>query len=436
MDHNPPEKSTSLSRNVNGAGHEHPPAEEANEASPVPELSLLQVLEDVDGFLETLSKPNDNPPEVPGCVELLLKMVEKKMANYDSNKFGHNPEEDSSFFECLTRISRFTNLFSEFTSNPIIDAPLNRSSTVLHLSVSLLDIEFRTILESCIRNPNQNNSDSRTPKASKQPSFGSHRQDSDRGEPETTQDEDFLAYSQESISNMNKIATAMISLGYERECCMAYNMMRRNAFNNELDKLGFSNTSIEDVQKMNWETLEGEIAAWIDFLRYCYSVLFAGEQKLCNFVFSEYPSVSQRLFSDLALAVTARFLIFAEAVALTKRSAEKLFKFLDMYETLRDVTPPTDNTHSSELKYETCAAKSLLGEAAISIFCDLENSIRKDHGKTPVPSGAVHPLTRYTMNYLKYACEYKNTLEQVFHKHRKTEEGDAGGKPISRMQRS
>ncbi|OAY34286.2 exocyst complex component EXO70B1 [Manihot esculenta] len=437
MDRKPPEKSVSFSRNADGfAGREQDPAMEANkpeEASPVPESALPQVLEDVDRFIDTLSKIKDksllksNPSEIPVCVELLFKLSETKIANYDSNRFGQNQQDDDSFFECLTRISRLTNLFSEFTSNPIIVDPFNRSSNLLHLSIALLDSEFRTILESCIRIPIQNISDSKTPKASKQQSFGPNHQDPDRTEPEPTEDEQFPAYSQESISNMNKIATAMISWGYEKECCVAYNMVRRNVFNVELDKLGFINTNVEDVQKMQWETLEGEIVAWTDILTHCYSVLFAAELKLCNVVFSGYPSVSQRLFSELALVVTVRFLNFAEAVALTKRSAEKLFKFLDMYEALRDVIPANDNTYSKEIKSQLCTAKSLLGEAAASIFCDLENSIRRDHSRTPVPSGAVHPLTRYTMNYLKYACEYQNTLEQIFQQRMKNV-GDAGGK--------
>ncbi|KAF2283090.1 hypothetical protein GH714_043413 [Hevea brasiliensis] len=393
---------TNGSNPANGfAGHEPDHAEEKNlvEASPITELSLSQVLEDVDRFLERLSETKDksNPPAVPNSVELFLKMAQEKIAYYDSNRFGHSKEEDLSFFECLIRISRLTS-FSEFNSNPIMAVPLNRSSNVLHLSMSLLDGEFRTILESRIRNHNQNNtSDSKTPYASKQPSFGSHHQhNSDRGgvqpEAETTIGEEFPAYSKESICNMNKIATAMISLGYERECCMAYNMIRKTAFNSELDKLGFTNTSIEDVQRMQWETLEGEISAWIDVLKHCYSVLLPGELKLCNFVFSEYPSVSQRLFNDLASSITVMFLNFAEAVAMTKQSAEKLFKFLDMYETLRDMIPTIDNTtHSRDLKGETFTAKRLLGEAAVSIFCDLEDSIRRDHSRTPVPSGAVHP---------------------------------------------
>ena len=36
-----------------------------------------------------------------------------------------------------------------------------------------------------------------------------------------------------------------------------------------------------------------------------------------------------------------------------------------------------------------------------------------------VTGGAVHPLTRYIMNYLSVAGDYKETLEQVFKDHSK-----------------
>ncbi|XP_047085125.1 uncharacterized protein LOC124696437 [Lolium rigidum] len=49
------------------------------------------------------------------------------------------------------------------------------------------------------------------------------------------------------------------------------------------------------------------------------------------------------------------------------------------------------------------------------------------HIVNPVPGGAVHPLTRYLMNYLKYVCEYKNTLEQVFREHHRPDSDDAPG---------
>ncbi|CAK7336111.1 unnamed protein product [Dovyalis caffra] len=449
MEKPPPEKSGSFSRNGNGnqmddnSGPTGPESKAVNvkldcqqpgefehnskleEPTSAPELSLHQVREDVDRFLESLSTTSDasnNPLDVPNSVESLLEMINK----YDSKaKFGQNKKEDSSFIESLNCISKLIDVLGEFPSNSTTASCFNRASTILHLAMSLLDSEFRSILESCNQG---NNADLKSPKRSQQSSCGS-RQESDHcvvPESKSSEGMEFPAYAPEAISNMNRIAKAMISSGYESECCMAYNMARRNAFSSELDKLGFENISTEDVQRMQWQSLEGVIATWITAIKHSSSVLLSGERKVCSSIFSEYPLISQRLFSHTALAVAVRFLNFADAIALTKRSAEKLFKILDMYEALRDLFPLFDDDYCSsecfeELKSEIWAAKGRLGEVAVSIFCDLENSIRRDNGRTPVPSGAVHPLTRYTMNYLKYTCEYRETLEEVFQQHRKME---------------
>jgi exocyst complex protein 7 len=93
-----------------------------------------------------------------------------------------------------------------------------------------------------------------------------------------------------------------------------------------------------------------------------------------------------------------------------------------MYETLRDevesvvvlINDDGSEQCAKDLGYELAAAKYGIIEAVVAMFYDLENSIKGDNERIPVPYGAVHPLTRYVMNYLKYACEYKVTLEQVF----------------------
>ncbi|WOK94884.1 hypothetical protein Cni_G03589 [Canna indica] len=125
---------------------------------------------------------------------------------------------------------------------------------------------------------------------------------------------------------------------------------------------------------------------------------------------------------------------------MTKRSAEKLFKVLDIYEALRDVLPTLDALLPDEAqrdeeasviadpKTEVSSVQGRLGETAVALFCDLESSIKADNSKTLVRDGAIHPLTRYVMNYLKYACEYKNTLEQVFKEHKQPDKsGEEGG---------
>jgi len=123
------------------------------EPSSAPELSLPQVLEDVGRFLKSLSSTHDtsnNLPDVPNSVKSLLEMIQKMIAKYDSNaKFGQNQEDDSSFIESLNCISKLINVLGEFPSNSTTASCFNRASTIQRLAMSMLDGEFRLILESC-----------------------------------------------------------------------------------------------------------------------------------------------------------------------------------------------------------------------------------------------------------------------------------------------
>ncbi|EXB40344.1 Exocyst complex component 7 [Morus notabilis] len=385
--------------------------------------SLAQVVDEVDRFLQALSSTVEDEskyPEAPESVEILSTMVDSMITDYNDGKslirFGKDPENDSSFVEALNRVSELSNKLGEF---PSLASSLNRMSAVLQRAMSFLDEEFRTLLEDWKSEKSKNNEENCNSDRcvlvdqNQQDHQSDQMEDQDQGIPPT------FVFSPETVSKLNAIATAMISAGYEAECAMAYSVSRRSAFKSALDDLiGHECFSIDDVQRMHWEPLEGEIATWIAAVKSCSAVLLPNERSLCNAVFSSRPSSSHSLFGDTARAAVIKLLNFAEAMVLTKRSAEKLFKFLDMYETLRDLESSIGNdaggSYPSEVAAETATVKAWIGAAAASIFCDLENSIKSDNGKTPVASGAVHPLTRYVMNYLKYACEYKDTLEQVF----------------------
>ncbi|XP_031282187.1 exocyst complex component EXO70B1-like [Pistacia vera] len=382
--------------------------------------SLPQVLPEVDEFIDTLSP---EPSQIPESIGSFYRIFESFIKQYESRessmRFGENQEEDDLLFECVKRVSKLLNGMGEFSSKDEMGSSLNQGSNVLHRAMSLLDEEFRALLY-----PKRCRLELKTPKTPKQSTFNYNSlstQDLDRYAPPETvsnEDEEFPDFSQEAISNMNMIATSMISAGYESECCLVYSIFRKMALGDQLTRLGFDNISFDDLQRMQWESLEGEISMWISIFRHCYTVLFPGERKLSDSIFSEYPSISQRLFSDLAAVVIKRFLNFGEGVVLTKSSTEKLFKFLDMHETFRDLLPLMGDLCSCEsakdLIFEICVAQSRIGKMAVNIFSELESSIKSDQGRIPVPSGQVHPLTRYTMNYLKYACEYTDTLEEVF----------------------
>lgn len=396
-----------------------------DELSLEPGFNHGQILQEVDQFIKKSTSDEDkwNSPEIPKCIEPLLQMVESMIATYEqreaSVKFGQNLEEDTSFFEAVRRVSMIANNLDELPFD-WGRTWLDRAGSVHHRAMLSLEYEFRALLDNSKRNGHIN-IDSKTPKSPKQSFFNTNQERDGYIRPEcnsNTEDE-FPCFSPESIIIMNKIATVMIFAGYEAECCIIYSGLRLKALDVELSKLGFENFNVDDIQKMNWESLEGEIGNWIYIVKHCTTKLFSAEGKLCSSVFSENPLIAERLFCDLATSLTVRLLNFPSALVLNKRySTEKLFKFLDIYETLRDLIPDIgDDSLAQDLILETSVAQCRVGEAAVSIFCQLENSIKSDNGRIPVAGGAVHPLTRYTMNYLKYACEYKETLEQVLQQH-------------------
>jgi len=414
---------------------------ETQPESPVP--SLEKVSEEIEQFLVTLQQ-NVNAKEctsleIPNFIPVFLHLVEQKMVKYDTGelKWGETIEDDSSLLECANRISRLMNHFIEYSRlhaeeeqedkdkdkvKGKIDFMINGISVIQQRVISFLEDEFRTLMEES-RNPNKPDSKGKQQVA-----------DFSESEPPEEPVPEFPGFAEETVASLNKIAREMIASGYENECCQVYALSRRHAFEDGMYKLlGYEKFSIDEVQRMQWEALEREIPTWINTWKECTSVWFPGERKLVEMVFGDEAETVVSLMGDISRTIVIQLLNFGESVAMTKRAGEKLFKLLDMYETLRDAIPIMESLFPDdimgEIKAETTSAKCRLGEAAVLIFCDLENSIKSETGKTPVAGGAVHPLTRYIMNYLRLACEYKDTLEEVFKEHSKIERADSTSRP-------
>lgn len=417
-------------------GEEENPGEIKLQESPPLPPDLNKVSEEIDQYISdlTASKEDESAPlDVPIFVEQFAVLVQAKIEEYDSGdcpvKWSKLTEEDStSFLKVVDRVCSLLNAISQFSSEYKYAHSINLIGRVLQHAMSYLEEEFKSLLEDYkIPDSDTSKSNDKKPKQSSTPS--SSNEEADQNQPTEPEENHFPGYSDDIISNLIRLSKAMVDGGYEKECCEVYFVARRNALEETLRKLGFEKYSIDDVQKINWESLEREIVAWIRTINQCATVHFPRERKLADSVFSDHPSIFASRFGSLANFVMLQLLNFAEAVALTKRAAEKLFKFLDLYEALRDIPQTTDSFFpqelARELKTEASMIRSHLGEAMVLIFMELENSINSDSGKTPVPGGAVHPLTRYIMNYLKYAIEYKETLEQVFREHRKIERADS-----------
>lgn len=367
--------------------------------------------------------------EIPDFIEKYLDLVEEKISNHESLDTKLKVKDDASFFKAVEQISK---LYKKNVSGVVFNLDsnqkplMNRIGRIQQRAMSYLEDEFRSFLEDSRMGESEQKHHDQSGAADQ-----CALPDQDQSADDQSNDSYFFpGYSDEVLSSLNKIAKEMISGGHESECCEVYMITRRNVIEEALNKLGFDNISIDEVQKLQWEALEREIPPWITAFKQCANVYFPGERKLAETIFSDYPSLSDSLFSNLTRGVFIQLVNFSEAVAISKRSTEKLFKFLDIYETLRENVCAIDKVFpeecGKELRAETTRARCRIGETAICIFGDLESSIKSDTGKTPVPGGAVHPLTRYTMNYLKYACdEYKDTLENVFKEHSEIERADS-----------
>nr|XP_043608677.1 exocyst complex component EXO70B1 [Erigeron canadensis] len=410
--------------------------------------SIDHLYEKLDQFTSVLlTCTDDQPPEIVDSVHHFADLFDVKVVEYESgSKKWIEDECNSSFIESVDQTGKLLKSFSRFHAHENYANVVNRISGIQQRALSIMEVEFKTILDdyqtSYERDQQRNNDDDREAEKTKQkqlsPSQSNVKEtaetESDQNQSESedqNKKDEFLGYSDEMVSNLNKLAKGLIEGGHETECKELYFFVRRNAMEQNLKLLQFEKFSIDEMQKMHWEPIEKEVSAWMKmFKQFCTSLL-PSERKLADSVFTGYTAISNRLFSRLAQIVLFYFLSFAEAVMMTKRSAEKLFKFLDIYETLRDSISEAEkillaDEYMHQLKSATGLINTVLGEAIYNIFIDLENSIKADVSKTAVPGGAVHPLTRYTMNYLKYACEYSVTLEQIFKEHKRSDRAQSG----------
>ncbi|KAG8091064.1 hypothetical protein GUJ93_ZPchr0011g28505 [Zizania palustris] len=89
-----------------------------------------------------------------------------------------------------------------------------------------------------------------------------------------------------------------------------------SALESSLKHLGVEKLSKDEVQEM----------------RIAVKLLFAGECQLCDQVLECPQSLRDTCFAAITKNSLATLLSFGEAIAMSKRSPEKLFVLLDMYE--------------------------------------------------------------------------------------------------------
>ncbi|KAI3463211.1 hypothetical protein Pfo_019874 [Paulownia fortunei] len=222
----------------------------------------------------------------------------------------------------------------------------------------------------------------------------------------------------DAVYDLRCIAERMIAAGYLRECIQVYASVRKSAVDASLKKLNVEKLSIGDIQRLEWETLETKIRRWIRAAKICVRVLFASERRLCEEILEGLGnSADDACFMETIKGPAIQLFNFAEAISISKRSPEKLFKILDLHDALCDLLPDIETVFESKssesIRVQSVEILSRLAEAARGILSEFENAVLREPSKVPVPGGTIHPLTRYVMNYISLISDYKHTLIEL-----------------------
>ncbi|KAJ9559765.1 hypothetical protein OSB04_004925 [Centaurea solstitialis] len=210
----------------------------------------------------------------------------------------------------------------------------------------------------------------------------------------------------------------MIAAGYFRECVQVYGSVRKSAVDSTFKKLGVEKLSIGDIQRLEWEALNAKIGKWIRAAKVCIRVLFASEKRLCQQIFEDLgTSADDACFMETVKGPAIQLFNFAEAISISRRSPEKLFKILDLHDALQDLLPDIDAVFYSKsaesIRVQGTEILSRLAEAARGMLSEFENAVLREPSRVPVPGGTIHPLTRYVMNYISLISDYKQTLGEL-----------------------
>ncbi|KFK41667.1 hypothetical protein AALP_AA2G157100 [Arabis alpina] len=220
----------------------------------------------------------------------------------------------------------------------------------------------------------------------------------------------------DAVVYLSWIAKRMVSSGYLRECIQVYGSVRKSAVDSSFRRLGIEKLSIGDVQRLNWEALETKIRRWIRAAKICVRVVFASEKLLCEHVFDSVGAVNihEACFMETVKGPAIQLFNFAEAISISRRSPEKLFKILDLHDALIELLPDIESVFdlksSDSIRVQAAEILSRLAEAARGILSEFENAVLREPSRVPVPGGTIHPLTRYVMNYISLISEYRPTL--------------------------
>ncbi|XP_021279200.1 exocyst complex component EXO70A1 [Herrania umbratica] len=331
--------------------------------------------------------------------------------------FSDDNREEAKLY--LTSVKGLQKAMQYLASHQASSEKLVRAQTLMQTAMKRLEREFYQILKSNrdYLDPESVSTHSSARPSTARSSFSDFENESENERDDNESIPEVERVSLAAMTDLKAIADAMISSGYTRECLKIYKIIRKSIVDEALYHLGVESLTSLQIQKMDWEVLELKIKNWLNAVKMAVKTLFYGERILCDHVFSVSDKIRESCFSEISKEGALALLGFPENVAKCKKTPEKMFRILDLYEAVSDLWPEIESIFSFELTstVRSTAVNSLirLGEAVRTMLTDFEMAIQKDSSKSTLPGGGIHPLTRYVMNYIIFLSDYSGSLSDI-----------------------
>ncbi|XP_048564562.1 exocyst complex component EXO70E2-like [Triticum urartu] len=370
--------------------------------------------------------------EVEICdIKLALKALRKKILSLDfhNSLHVHDPQNSFEYLEVLYKLRQLSEKLGNL--DPGGEVKEHKELTVyaddlFEMAMARLEEEFVYLLTYYKQPLEQELLSFRSTEDGSTDEFSSSSFSEEQSEGKSTQtgssggSEYFVAdlIQPGALSAVKSIANFMFLSDYNNECCQAYINARQGAIDEFIGSLHIDKHSIEELMSTKWNKLSASIKRWNRAMKAFVRVYLASERRLSSLVFGDLSETAVDLcFYEISFSSVMQLLSFYESVAIGPPKPEKLFRILDMYEVLDDLLPEAEFLFQAGgndmVLAEYHEVLLQLGESARKTFAEFKYAIQSYTSSSAVPTGAVHPLTKYVMNYIKAVTVYSKTLDSL-----------------------
>ncbi|KAJ0612017.1 putative exocyst complex component Exo70, cullin repeat-like-containing domain superfamily [Helianthus annuus] len=179
-----------------------------------------------------------------------------------------------------------------------------------------------------------------------------------------------------------------------------------------------SNYQVYEDDYVNRNKLSTDAVNDLKRVKVYFKYYFENEKRLCEQVFCDLGDETvDSYLVDTITNYTVQLLDTAEALSSIRPSSKRLFKILDIHDTLSDLIPSINGLFRSELSefIRTKARNEVipkLADKANEILLWFENDLVNEQSPV-VHAEPIHRLSKYVMHYIYKLCDHKQSLMRL-----------------------